>query len=131
MDLDEQVKRAKIIEKELMAMKKLKKHQNVVELKSTFEDGKNMTLNLVLEYVDGGDLCTKIENQDKLDEKSAKRYFSQLIAGVEHLHNHGICHRDLKPENLLIDSKQDVIKIRYQSLLFLIMNQVTLDFVEL
>jgi protein-serine/threonine kinase len=30
---------------------------------------------------------------------------SQLVAGVEHLHEHGIAHRDLKLENCFLDSE--------------------------
>jgi serine/threonine protein kinase len=38
-----------------------------------------------------------------VDEQLAHFYFSQLIAGVEYMQQHGVCHRDLKPENLLLD----------------------------
>lgn len=44
----------------------------------------------------------------KVDE--AKRYFHQLMNGVEYLHNKGVAHRDLKPENLLLD-EHDNLKI--------------------
>lgn len=40
----------------------------------------------------------------------AKRFFSQLINGVNYLHGKGVAHRDLKPENLLLD-EHDNLKI--------------------
>jgi hypothetical protein len=30
----------------------------------------------------------------------ARRYFNQILAGVEYLHKRGIAHRDLKSENV-------------------------------
>lgn len=42
--------------------------------------------------------------------KQAQQFFTQLMAGVEYLHNRGIAHRDLKPENLLLD-EHDNLKI--------------------
>lgn len=42
--------------------------------------------------------------------KNARRYFHQLLSGVEYLHSRGVAHRDIKPENLLLD-QYDNIKI--------------------
>lgn len=40
----------------------------------------------------------------------AKRFFNQLIDGVDYLHTKGVAHRDLKPENLLLN-EHDNLKI--------------------
>lgn len=40
----------------------------------------------------------------------ARRYFLQILSGVEYLHLRGVTHRDLKPENVLLD-EHDNIKI--------------------
>lgn len=39
------------------------------------------------------------------EEKVAKKIFFQVIQGIKHIHNLGVCHRDLKPQNILIDEK--------------------------
>jgi len=49
-------------------------------------------------------LFDKIANEGKLPEDKARFYFKQLVEGLEHCHNNGVCHRDLKPENLLLDT---------------------------
>eukprot|EP01016_Furgasonia_blochmanni_P021598 TRINITY_DN2381_c0_g1_i7.p1 TRINITY_DN2381_c0_g1~~TRINITY_DN2381_c0_g1_i7.p1 ORF type:complete len:186 (-),score=40.25 TRINITY_DN2381_c0_g1_i7:225-722(-) len=46
-----------------------------------------------------------IRDRSELD---ARRYFMQLIDGVDFLHKSFITHRDLKPENLLLDSQKNI-----------------------
>lgn len=38
----------------------------------------------------------------------ARRFFNQLMNGVNYLHSKGVAHRDLKPENLLLDENDDL-----------------------
>ncbi|CAG2243801.1 AMPK [Mytilus edulis] len=63
---------------------------------------------MVMEYVGGGELFDYIVKHGKLKEPEARRFFQQIISGVEYCHRHMIVHRDLKPENLLLDDKLNV-----------------------
>ncbi|XP_060521644.1 serine/threonine-protein kinase Chk2-like isoform X2 [Cylas formicarius] len=64
---------------------------------------------LVLEYMAGGELTSKIINQN-LTEANVKFHFYQMILAVQYLHLKGVTHRDLKPENiLLLDDKPETI----------------------
>lgn len=41
-------------------------------------------------------------------EPQARRFFQQLISGIEYSHGLKIVHRDLKPENVLLDNDLNV-----------------------
>jgi len=58
---------------------------------------------MIMEYVSGGELFDYIVKHGKLQEHQARRFFQQIISGVDYCHRHMIVHRDLKPENLLLD----------------------------
>lgn len=65
---------------------------------------------MFLEYAQGGELFDRIEPDVGMSESSARRYWRQLLAGLQYLHGRGVAHRDIKPENLLLDH-DDNIKI--------------------
>ena len=87
---------------------KLTRHPNVVQLYEILETPGQ--LYLVMEYASHGELFDYIVEQQKVDEKTALKFFREIIAGISYLHSQGVIHRDLKPENLLLDS-HDSIKI--------------------
>eukprot|EP00760_Papus_ankaliazontas_P011318 PhM_4_TR14714/c1_g1_i1/m.7538 len=97
--MEEQLKRE-------IAVMKLLKHENIVQLREVLQTGNHIYL--VLELVTGGELFDKIVAAKKFDEATARRYFQQLVMGIYYCHLQGIAHRDLKPENLLLDSNDNV-----------------------
>jgi serine/threonine protein kinase len=54
-------------------------------------------LYMVLEYMEGGTLFSKLKNQIKLTEKQTAEVVRQIAKAVEYLHDRGIAHRDIKP----------------------------------
>ena len=64
---------------------------------------------LVMEYVENGNLLDFVNNNGKLPETQARRYFSQLLSALEYLHNvRFVAHRDLKAENVLLDRNNNI-----------------------
>ncbi|KAG6840085.1 hypothetical protein C0991_009062 [Blastosporella zonata] len=61
----------------------------------------------VLEYA-GGELFNYIVANGRMPESQARRFFQQIIAGIEYSHRLKIVHRDLKPENILLDAELNV-----------------------
>jgi len=96
------------IRREITNMK-LFRHPHIVRLYDVIETPTDIFM--ILEYVPGGELFDYIVSHGKLSEDDARRFFQQIISGVEYCHNHMVVHRDLKPENLLIDVKNQSVKI--------------------
>ena len=62
---------------------------------------------VVMELANRGELYEYIQ-KNALEESEAKRFFRQIIDGVEAAHFNLVAHRDLKPENILLDSGLNV-----------------------
>lgn len=84
-------------------------HRNVVNLLGEYECAKYHWI--VYELVEGGDFFGLVERGGKLDDRSARIYFKQMVQGVLFMHKAGLAHLDLKPENLLITKDHTDIKI--------------------
>ena len=84
-------------------------HPNIIPLFATFQD--QYTLYYQMEFVEDGDLWTKINDEFLGHRAQVGWYFTQsmmafaeLLNAVEHMHSRGVIHRDLKPENILVHS---------------------------
>ncbi|KAK7041410.1 Protein kinase [Paramarasmius palmivorus] len=67
----------------------------------------NTDIIFVLEYA-GGELFNYIVANGRMPEPRARRFFQQIISGIEYSHRLKIVHRDLKPENVLLDDDLNV-----------------------
>jgi len=55
-----------------------------------------------MEYVDGVTLLEHLKQHGPLDLREANEIASQLLAGMEAIHQAGLVHRDIKPENVML-----------------------------
>ncbi|XP_061191395.1 5'-AMP-activated protein kinase catalytic subunit alpha-2-like isoform X8 [Saccostrea echinata] len=85
---------------------KLFRHPHIIKLYQVISTPTDIFM--VMEYVSGGELFDYIVKHGKLKEPEARRFFQQIISGVDYCHRHMVVHRDLKPENLLLDSNLNV-----------------------
>ncbi|XP_064628908.1 ribosomal protein S6 kinase alpha-3-like [Lineus longissimus] len=77
-------------------------HPFIVKLHYAFQtEGK---LYLILEFLRGGDLFTRLSKEVMFTEEDVKFYLAELALALDHLHKVGIIYRDLKPENILLDA---------------------------
>jgi serine/threonine protein kinase len=98
------VRRRTRIFREIHNMRKISNHRNVIRLESVLElaQESKCTIFLVMELANGGELFDRIKIDCGTREETAVLYFRQVLDGVQHCHEEGVCHRDLKPENLLL-----------------------------
>ncbi|XP_046425120.1 ribosomal protein S6 kinase 2 beta isoform X2 [Neodiprion fabricii] len=77
-------------------------HPFIVRLHYAFQtEGK---LYLILDFLRGGDLFTRLSKEVMFTEEDVKFYLAELALALGHIHNLGIIYRDLKPENILLDA---------------------------
>lgn len=81
-------------------------HPNIV---SVFDFGETQSgiPYIVMEYIEGGDLETKIE-QGNISDGDLFSWLRQICDGLAYAHSRDMVHLDIKPANLLITDKGDV-----------------------
>nr|CAB3445385.1 unnamed protein product [Digitaria exilis] len=86
-------------------------HRNVVRLQDVVVKNNEKCIYLVFEYLDL-DLKKHMESsQDFKNHRVVKYFLYQILRGIAYCHSHRVLHRDLKPQNLLIDCRNNVVKL--------------------
>eukprot|EP00760_Papus_ankaliazontas_P001997 PhM_4_TR10785/c0_g1_i1/m.101516/K07198/PRKAA, AMPK; 5'-AMP-activated protein kinase, catalytic alpha subunit len=95
-------------DREVQALRTIKSSLNVVNLIAVLQSARNYYL--VMDLAASGTLLDRVVGAQRLATRTARKYFRQLLQGMNAIHSSGIAHRDIKLENLLIDAR-DVVKI--------------------
>ena len=90
---------------EALTMSKID-HPNVTRILDFGQEADGL-LYLAMEFLDGVDLQTVLDQEGALPLERAVRIISGVCAGLGHVHRHGIIHRDIKPSNILMVSGLD------------------------
>ena len=59
---------------------------------------------LIMELMTGGNLLSKVVQEEGLCESNVKLIAKSLLLGVRHLHEQEICHNGLEPSNIFLDA---------------------------
>ncbi|MFA5073946.1 MAG: serine/threonine-protein kinase [Nitrospirota bacterium] len=80
-------------------------HENIVHI---YDYWKKPTYCIVMEYVDGTDLCHIIEKTGPLPVEIGIMIALQICSALEYAHMRGLIHRDIKPGNIMIKRNGEV-----------------------
>ena len=86
-------------------------HPNIVNVLEAFEE--NNTVYYAMEYIDGGSLDKKIEQNHKLSEKQCIELTKQIGSAVSFMHDNMMLHLDLKPSNIMLKQNGDAVLIDF------------------
>lgn len=96
--------------KEARNIRKLK-HRNIVSIIDVFEE--NGTAYYVMEYLDGGNLKSLVDNRGPLAEVTAVSYIRQVTDALGEVHANGMLHLDVKPANIMLDRRGNAVLIDF------------------
>ncbi len=80
--------------------------EHVVQVFDVGVDDK-VGLYMVMELLQGEDLCTRLEREELLDVETSVRIAHQVARALTKAHAAGVVHRDLKPANVFLCERDD------------------------
>ncbi|OHT14259.1 hypothetical protein TRFO_15417 [Tritrichomonas foetus] len=92
---------------EIHIMKSLS-HHHIVEIYEIIDD--ENYIYIICEYCSKGSLSKYIGMKEKLSFLEITDIFSQIVQGIQYIHENGVVHRDIKLENILL-TKDSVVKL--------------------
>ena len=109
-NVDEYKSQVAALQKEYRVVTTLGNHPRIIQFFAIVSDERNYEIMIVMEYMEGGSLADKLQNQQPLSENSVLKYLTQIVEGVSFLHRKEIFHNDIKPANILFNA-EDNLKI--------------------
>ena len=78
----------------------------IIKIFDTFEE--NNTAYIVMEYLEGETLATRLKREKTIPEDEAVELLMPVMLSLQEIHKQGILHRDIAPENIFITETGEV-----------------------
>lgn len=78
------------------------RHPGVAQVFDFIEEDDDLCI--VVEYLPGGTLASRLEAGKPLPAATALAWARQALDGLDHAHRRGVIHRDVKPSNIMFDA---------------------------
>ncbi|XP_021053334.1 LOW QUALITY PROTEIN: putative sperm motility kinase W [Mus pahari] len=98
-------KNLKWIRAEIATLEKLR-HPNIICLFQVLVTSRHV--NIITEYIPGGNLLDIIKEDGPMHEEEASRIFGQVVSAVKYCHNQDIVHQDIKAQTILRDEEGNI-----------------------
>jgi serine/threonine protein kinase len=86
-------------------------HEHVVAMHQVAREDQGEVAFLVMQYIEGETLETRLQAEKPLAPAEAARIGMQIAAGLSAAHDRDMVHRDIKPANILIEAGTERVKL--------------------
>jgi serine/threonine protein kinase len=96
--------------REVSLLQTVQSHGAIVKLCEVYE---NRKIYLVMELATGGNVLSRVIQQEALPEDTVRRIAISVLQAIQHLQSFNLCHNDLQPSNLVLDGNDDVVLVDF------------------
>ncbi len=86
-------------------------HSSLVRVTDYFSWGSNEYL--VMDFVEGGSLAERIQQEGAQPEAQVLAWAGQLLDALSYCHERGVIHRDIKPQNIIITPEDRAVLVDF------------------
>lgn len=86
-------------------------HPHIIKIYDVFEE--NGTAYYVMEFLEGGSLSTKVQQEGPMPVEQAKAYIREVGQALSYIHQRNCLHFDVKPSNIMLDTDGRAVLIDF------------------